>query len=553
MCHRHAFASRLPAFSRALALLSLATACLIASAARAQQRFDAEAFEPAIEQESSVLNVYGARTLAPGDYSLNLLVSYGRHPLSIESRSSGNGLGDLVGAIGTLSLMGGVGLWDRVDIGIAVPVHRVAAGTDFRLPPPAVQAALVDESKVALGDVRLVPRVSLLTRRADSGMGLALLVPVSLPTGDDDVYVGESLRVEPRIAIDWAAGPLLLAANVGYQIRESARLLGSKVDDMLRWGVGADIRVIKVLSVLLETSGGLGVHSDDFGKSDAPTEALLGLRYRRSGWLAQIGGGPGIVRGITTPQYRLFAGIGYSPEPKSPPPPPLPDPDRDHDGVLDTSDACVALPEDRDSFQDDDGCPDEDNDQDGVLDTSDACASEPEDKDGFKDEDGCPDPDNDGDGVADADDKCPNEAGDASHAGCAAPPEPPPSANVTIAGEQIELKQVILFERERATIDPQSNPLLDELASVLKAHPELTRILVEGHTDSIGDRNYNVQLSAKRANAVVKALVERGVAAERLRAEGIGPDRPLLPNDTRPNRIKNRRVELHIEQRAPAP
>ena len=66
-------------------------------------------------------------------------------------------------------------------------------------------------------------------------------------------------------------------------------------------------------------------------------------------------------------------------------------------------------PEDKDGFQDDDGCPEPDNDNDGIPDAADKCPNEAEDRDGFEDDDGCPDQDNDGDGIADADDKCPNE------------------------------------------------------------------------------------------------------------------------------------------------
>ncbi|MBL8719775.1 MAG: thrombospondin type 3 repeat-containing protein [Myxococcales bacterium] len=92
--------------------------------------------------------------------------------------------------------------------------------------------------------------------------------------------------------------------------------------------------------------------------------------------------------------------------------------DRDHDGLPDDVDMCPDDPEDKDGFQDQDGCPDPDNDKDGILDKNDQCPNDPEDKDGFQDEDGCPDPDNDGDGVLDVDDQCPNLPGPKSNGGC---------------------------------------------------------------------------------------------------------------------------------------
>ena len=86
-----------------------------------------------------------------------------------------------------------------------------------------------------------------------------------------------------------------------------------------------------------------------------------------------------------------------------------PDLDNDGDGIPDHEDQCPNDPEDKDGFQDTDGCPEHDNDSDGIPDSLDRCPNEAEDKDGFEDDDGCPDPDNDGDGIPDKDDKCPND------------------------------------------------------------------------------------------------------------------------------------------------
>ena len=82
--------------------------------------------------------------------------------------------------------------------------------------------------------------------------------------------------------------------------------------------------------------------------------------------------------------------------------------DSDGDGIPDDVDQCPDMPEDKDGFQDEDGCPDFDNDNDGIYDAQDKCPNDPEDFDGFQDEDGCPDLDNDGDGIPDKLDKCPN-------------------------------------------------------------------------------------------------------------------------------------------------
>ena len=84
-----------------------------------------------------------------------------------------------------------------------------------------------------------------------------------------------------------------------------------------------------------------------------------------------------------------------------------PDFDNDKDGVPDVNDRCPFIEEDRDTFEDEDGCPDKDNDKDGNPDNKDNCPLEAEDQDNFQDADGCPDPDNDGDQILDVQDQCP--------------------------------------------------------------------------------------------------------------------------------------------------
>jgi hypothetical protein len=91
---------------------------------------------------------------------------------------------------------------------------------------------------------------------------------------------------------------------------------------------------------------------------------------------------------------------------------PAPPGDLDGDGVPDNVDRCPRVPEDKDGFQDDDGCPDDDNDGDHRPDAVDQCPNEAEDIDGFQDDDGCPDLDNDKDGIPDLQDKCPNDPED---------------------------------------------------------------------------------------------------------------------------------------------
>ena len=219
-----------------------------------------------------------------------------------------------------------------------------------------------------------------------------------------------------------------------------------------------------------------------------------------------------------------------------------PDPDNDKDGVPDKTDKCPNEPEDKDGFEDADGCPDPDNDADGILDNVDKCPMEPEDKDGFEDADGCPDPDNDKDGVLDAADKCPNDPGPPDNDGC-----PKKYEHIVVTQEKIELKQKIFFDTNKATIQSRSFPLLEEIAAVLKSRATMT-VRIEGHTDSRGKHDHNMQLSQSRAESVRQHLVGLGVDMSRMEAKGYGPDQPIETNKTAAGREKNRRVEFFITQ-----
>jgi outer membrane protein OmpA-like peptidoglycan-associated protein len=219
-----------------------------------------------------------------------------------------------------------------------------------------------------------------------------------------------------------------------------------------------------------------------------------------------------------------------------------PDPDNDFDGIPDKDDKCPMEAEDKDGFQDDDGCPDPDNDGDGLADTVDQCPNEPEDKDGFEDDDGCPDPDNDKDSILDKDDKCPNEAG--------VPPDGCPQKYklVTVTEKKIELKQTVFFDFNKATIKPVSFALLDDVAQAMKDNPKI-KVEVQGHTDSVGDDNFNLKLSQKRAESVRNYLIKKGISSDRMDPKGYGENVPIADNRTKEGRDQNRRVEFVITAR----
>lgn len=101
----------------------------------------------------------------------------------------------------------------------------------------------------------------------------------------------------------------------------------------------------------------------------------------------------------------------------------------------------------------------------------------------------------------------------------------------------------IHFATNSADPDEKAQPVISEIVALLLQHPEL-KLTIEGHTDSSGDAEDNLRLSRERAAAVVDALKEAGISAERLRSQGYGDTRPIADNETPEGRAKNRRVEL---------
>jgi outer membrane protein OmpA-like peptidoglycan-associated protein len=101
----------------------------------------------------------------------------------------------------------------------------------------------------------------------------------------------------------------------------------------------------------------------------------------------------------------------------------------------------------------------------------------------------------------------------------------------------------LLFDFGSDRLRAESAPILDEIAAALRAHPDW-KLLVEGHTDSVGSGPSNLDLSRRRAAAAVAGLVERGIAPQRLRSDGFGASRPVATNDTPNGRAENRRVDL---------
>ncbi len=107
-------------------------------------------------------------------------------------------------------------------------------------------------------------------------------------------------------------------------------------------------------------------------------------------------------------------------------------------------------------------------------------------------------------------------------------------------------KGTILFDKDKSDIRPESFGRIDNLAFVAKRCP-MPRIEISAHADSDASNAYNLALSERRAKSVVDYLVNQGVGAGRLTAVGYGEERPAVPNTSRENKAKNRRVEFNVQ------
>jgi uncharacterized protein (TIGR03382 family) len=390
----------------ALAVLVLAVAGLAprAQAQEAAEKFSIERFRLASDQDG-VLHAESGAVPAHLGWDAALLFGLQSDPLVVYREGDGERerVGALIAQRISGSLIGSIALWNRLALAIELPVilsqkEDAAAG-----------ASVADLAGAGIGDLRIAPKVQLLTQ-AESGVHLSLIASLYLPTGsagdDENAFWGEQRAAfAPEVAVSRAMGAWRLAGNVAYLGRKNAELADLSVINelILRLAAGYDFAARG--SLPLEVDLGLSAATpaarplSEYNSNHL--ELLAGVRYDLPGPLsAALGGGLGLNEGFGTPDWRVLLAVRASGRP---------DPDPDGDGVVGDADGCPNEPEDKDAFEDENGCPELDNDADGVPDASDGAPNDPEDKDAFEDEDGVPDPDNDEDGLPDSEEACPNE------------------------------------------------------------------------------------------------------------------------------------------------
>ncbi|RKH40011.1 hypothetical protein D7Y23_35435 [Corallococcus sp. AB050B] len=535
-----------------------------AQATAVSQAIDVQQYKPG-PGVADVLAVHGAKVQRHLGWNVGLSVNYADKPLNFFDPRSDTYVTSLVKSQVGFDLMGAVGLFDRFEIGVVLPITIQGSENS-----PAVDSSFANGvSGGGIGDLRIIPKARLLD---GDNYGVSVVLPISLPTGGASDFLGGSgVSVNPRVVAEYGKRFRILA-NVGVDLRKSEQLRNLNVGSALAYGVGAEVPLGDLpLAAQASLVGAMGFKQQN--EEERPLELLAALKYRApTGLSAQVGAGPGLTHGYGTPTFRVLASVAYStPERAAAPPKPVcpegpedfdgfqdqdgcADPDNDGDGIVDTADKCPNEPETVNGFEDEDGCPDTkpappppvDSDGDGLMDPDDKCPNAPEDKDGFQDEDGCPDPDNDKDGIPDTADKCPLEPetinGVEDEDGC---PDKG-KVKVLVEGERILILEKVYFATNKDVILPRSFPILKQVAAVLRANPQVELLRVEGHTDSQGNDASNLDLSKRRAASVKTFLVNEGIAAERLESEGFGETKPVDTNKTAAGRENNRRVEFNI-------
>jgi outer membrane protein OmpA-like peptidoglycan-associated protein len=567
---------------------------------------DTHLFRPAMDSKG-LFTTNGSDVLGANDISFGLVIDYGNDLLRIKNTPGESG--QLIDHSFQGTFQFNYGLFNRFIVGLDLPVDLMA-GDSITSERGWASSQENSQAFAFLGlhakwRITRVERGIGLALGAQAGFPLG---NSNLSGGaDPTVWFWPQAILEKRFG---STGQLKLAVNGGYRTHApsgtSLDLYGGRFVDgsLTTFGGGASYRILEPLDIVAETYGTylMSTGSSQEEKTSAEVVGGIKLFVERNSYL-MMGGGTRYTNGFEAANIRGFIGFifepsigdrdgdgikddvdkcpdepedfdGFQDEDGCPDPdndndgildvddrcpnepedrdgdqdwdgcPEVSDGDRDGDGILDSKDKCPDEPEDRDGFQDEDGCPDPDNDQDGIPDKRDACPNDPEDKDGFEDEDGCPDPDNDKDQIPDVSDKCPNDPetynGFEDEDGC------PDKGSVIIQDNNIVILEKIKFKTASAEILPESNAILDAVATTINHHPEFELMEIAGHADERSSDQYNLRLTQDRVNSVMAALVQRGVERGKLRSKGYGEYCPEDPGHNDAAWEKNRRVEFKI-------
>jgi outer membrane protein OmpA-like peptidoglycan-associated protein len=545
-------------------------------------------FDPTPATHKSAFHTQSADVGEAGEYAVSALLSYVDDPLVLDTAQNDY---RAVGTRTQLSLGAAFAFGGRFEAGLRVPFY-FQGGDGTVNPREMFGVDAVNTS--ARGDATLHAKMHV----ADAGIvSHGVVGQLTVPTHSGDEFAGTNMPQGRLLWLTTLTGKRVqLTLNAGAIIRSKERYTSLVQRSGGTFGAGLSYRWRDKLWIGGEVFGNLipggktgkPMEGQPYGEPElmAAIEGLGEIGFQ-AGRTTNIGlaFGRGITSGVGTSAYRgvlLFSYTPSAPElkpihPPRPPEPPkdsdddgikdkldacpdeaedkdmfddgdgCPDLDNDNDGIADDKDKCPLDAEDKDRFQDDDGCPETDNDADGVPDAQDKCPTTAEDKDGYQDTDGCPDPDNDGDGLLDVSDSCPREPetinGNKDDDGCPDKGD----ALVVVSPDRLELLGSVEFSGSK--VSRSSDNVLGQVGATLRAHPEIVRVRLTVHVQPTSNPTRDKELSEARAKAVRDWLVDWGLDPLRMQSSGFGGTKPLVPANSRGAAEINNRLELIILER----
>ena len=475
-------------------------------------------FRPAPGQ-ADYITVFSTGVAEHLDWNVGVYLNYADNPMQLGAYERPGERTVVYQA--NMDLIASIGLFDRLEVGLVQPWTMRQKSRDLRPVLPPGSPVRTDLARTAINDLRVLTKLQILGLE-DHSIGLALVTAGSFPIGGSNSLTSDGqIGAEGLLVGEYVIKETIrTSANAGFryrpgdrQIRES--ILGNEVV----WGFGVHSPFLTDdLDALAEVAGAVAVqpapeHLSGVTPGEVPVEVKGALRYGfDTNWSVTSGLSAGLGDGIGAPSWRFFVGIsgkwatgGWW------------NVDYRHPRFQGQTDPCDPRVRERQEGRlrfDPADCPDVPSPTADPMDTA------------WLDE--------------------PVESPDREWFERMEREEESVEGDAALRQGMIVITDKVTFETGSAEIARSSYGLLDDVATLINRHDEIRLIRIDGHTDSVGNAQMNLELSEDRAASVRQYLIDKGVAGYKLRAVGFGEESPIATNDTEEGRAQNRRVEFNI-------
>lgn len=480
----------------------------------------------------------GSTPLSRGSIQIGTVFSLSDRPARFDDSPSAVAISDAIDRFLTAHNYINLGIAEFLSLHVAVPLNIAS-----NITPVSGGGFATPDDGLSLGDAYFQALIQLKDHQQKRGWGLALapFFTVPLNASTTGFFNDASYTTGARLALDhWFDQKSYVALNIGGRYRFEEETIGSGPKTLSHealFGLSA-VRYLnekKSTDVFLEMWGSTPF-SDFFSSQDvSPLEVSAGLRQRilEDTVTLTLGGGKGLTQSYASPHYRIFAGLGLTTRRTTASVAPTPTPVATvapaptpqvgqlvvhvRDDANHVLKAKISVRNLAGELQ---------GEITGPMWKKNMAPGEYQvtaEKEGF----------------TSAQRLIELRAGKRFT-------DKIVLEKIIQQGTKMEVLGKILFASGKATIKPESFSIVDNIADILKRHPEVSKVRIEAHTDSQGAAALNLKLSKARAASVLQALVERDVAPHRLVSVGLGEAQPIAPNETEEGRALNRRVEFTI-------